>query len=240
MGFREMWLFVYNNFILPLINGITSAFTWVVEKVVDPLINFATNLATSIGDIGQKLVDTVGDIGTKLAESFTDGLSGLTDMFTKLGESLIEPIKKVTEGGGGGGGGGLVNKVKKTFGFSEGGIIPGNAKAFGDSPRNDFIPAMLSPGEAVIPRSAMQDPEIAEVVRGILSKRGVPSFSDGLMPRLASGGGNTEINLGGVVVNTSQSVDADFVRSRLMPTIRNELRRASLDGQTVIYKTGVR
>lgn len=240
MGFREMWLFVYNSVILPLINGITSAFSWVVDKVITPLVDFATNLATSIGDIGKKLVDTVGDIGTKLAESFTAGLSGLTDMFTKLGESLIEPIKKVTEGGGGGGGGGLVNKVKKTFGFSEGGIIPGNAKAFGDSARNDFIPAMLSPGEAVIPRSAMQDPEIAEVVRGILSKRGVPSFADGLMPRLASGGGNTEINLGGVVVNTSQAVDADFVRSRLMPTIRNELRRASLDGQTVIYKTGVR
>ena len=226
MGFREMWLFVYSSVIMPLINGVMSAFSWVVNNVVNPLINFAANLAASIGDVGKKL-----------AESFVSGLSGLVDIFRQLGEALVEPIKNL---GGGGGGGSFVDKAKKALGLSDGGIIPGNAKAFGDSPRNDFIPAMLSPGEAVIPRSAMQDPAIAETVRGILSNRSLPSFSDGLMPRLASGGGNTEINLGGVVVNTSQSVDADFVRSRLMPTIRNELRRASLDGQTVIYKTGVR
>lgn len=38
---------------------------------------------------------------------------------------------------------------------AEGGIIPGKAKVKGDSEKNDVVPALLSPGEAVIPRTVM-------------------------------------------------------------------------------------
>jgi hypothetical protein len=38
-------------------------------------------------------------------------------------------------------------------GKSDGGPIPGKARVFGDSEANDTVPAMLSPGEVVIPRS---------------------------------------------------------------------------------------
>jgi len=38
-----------------------------------------------------------------------------------------------------------------------GAIIPGRAKVDGDSPENDTVPAMLSPGELVIPRSVPKD-----------------------------------------------------------------------------------
>lgn len=39
----------------------------------------------------------------------------------------------------------------------DGGRIDGDAEVSGDSPKNDIVPAMLSPGEIVIPRSAAQD-----------------------------------------------------------------------------------
>ena len=262
-AFVQMWRFVYDTVLSPILSGIRDAFMWVYNNVVMPLVNFVTNLGANLqaafnqllslgSQIGNAVKDAIyngvdglkdkfKELGSAIKDGLYSALDGLKDKFKELGEALAGPLKSLGGGGGGGGGGNALEKAaNKILGRSDGGIIGGNAKVYGDSPRNDVIPAMLSPGEAVIPRSAMQDPAIAETVRGILSNRSLPSFSDGLMPRLASSGGNTEINLGGVVVNTSQSVDADFVRSRLMPTIRSELRRASLDGQTVIYKTGVR
>lgn len=44
---------------------------------------------------------------------------------------------------------------------SSGGKIDGKAKVDGDHPVNDTVPAMLSPGEIVIPKSKVQDPEQA-------------------------------------------------------------------------------
>lgn len=42
---------------------------------------------------------------------------------------------------------------------AHGGKIDGSAPVPGDSEKNDIVPAMLSPGEVVIPRSALQSPE---------------------------------------------------------------------------------
>ena len=43
-------------------------------------------------------------------------------------------------------------------GFSDGGMVPGQAPVPGDSAQNDTVPAALSPGEMVMPRSVTQDP----------------------------------------------------------------------------------
>lgn len=47
-------------------------------------------------------------------------------------------------------------------GKAHGGYIDGHANVAGDSPHNDTVPAMLSPGEIVIPRSHAHDPEKAK------------------------------------------------------------------------------
>lgn len=44
-------------------------------------------------------------------------------------------------------------------GMYEGGKVPGQAQVPGDHPANDTVPAMLSPGEVVIPRSVVQAAE---------------------------------------------------------------------------------
>lgn len=41
--------------------------------------------------------------------------------------------------------------------FKDGGPVPGQAQVAGDSPKNDTVDAKLSPGEVVVPRSAMDD-----------------------------------------------------------------------------------
>ena len=44
---------------------------------------------------------------------------------------------------------------------SRGGTVPGHALYDGDHRANDTVPAMLSPGEIVIPRSFANDPSKA-------------------------------------------------------------------------------
>jgi hypothetical protein len=41
-------------------------------------------------------------------------------------------------------------------GFSNGGVVPGSPAVDGDSPQNDIVPIMASPGEIVIPRTVVE------------------------------------------------------------------------------------
>lgn len=71
------------------------------------------------------------------------------------------------------------------MGLSDGGPVPGRPAVFGDSEVNDTVPAMLSPGEIVIPRSHADSPEsAASFVRALQSQRastrsGVQHFDSG-------------------------------------------------------------
>jgi hypothetical protein len=55
---------------------------------------------------------------------------------------------------------------------SDGGRVPGQPVVFGDDSRNDTQPAMLSPGEIVVPRSAADDPEAAAAFARAVAERG--------------------------------------------------------------------
>jgi hypothetical protein len=54
--------------------------------------------------------------------------------------------------------------------FSDGGVVPGEAPAEGDSPENDIVPAALSPGEIVIPRSFAHDPDLSKAYINFIHK----------------------------------------------------------------------
>ena len=71
-------------------------------------------------------------------------------------------------GGGGGAGGGGAGGVTAAIGVAgggqidyrdQGGHVPGQATMAGDHPANDTVPAKLSPGEIVLPRSVAQAPD---------------------------------------------------------------------------------
>lgn len=64
------------------------------------------------------------------------------------------------------------NAIQMAAGFAAGGrVVPGRAKVAGDSPKNDTVPAMLSPGEVVLPRSVADDPDRAADFVAALSKK---------------------------------------------------------------------
>ena len=72
-------------------------------------------------------------------------LSGIIGAAGNLGGTLLMP------------GGALGPKLAQTvLNRAHGGHVPGKAKVEGDSLKNDTVPAMLSPGEIVIPRTAAQ------------------------------------------------------------------------------------
>lgn len=50
----------------------------------------------------------------------------------------------------------------KNFNFEAGGPVPGKAKVAGNSLKNDTVPAQLSPGEVVLPRTISHDPKKAK------------------------------------------------------------------------------
>lgn len=67
----------------------------------------------------------------------------------------------------------LAKTIGKSFGASKGGKIPGKAPVKGNSPNNDTVPAMLSPGEIVVPRSHSSDPEkAAAFARAVAMRHG--------------------------------------------------------------------
>jgi hypothetical protein len=55
--------------------------------------------------------------------------------------------------------------------MQEGGNVPGHAKVPGNSPKNDTVPAWLSPGEVVIPRSIAHSPEKSKKFIDLLHKK---------------------------------------------------------------------
>jgi len=59
-------------------------------------------------------------------------------------------------------GGEIPDTIIPPTAFLRGGQVPGQPQVAGDSPANDTVPARLSPGEFVVPKTAMQRPEIRD------------------------------------------------------------------------------
>lgn len=102
---------------------------------------------------GQKLGSGLGGGG---GQSDADAMEGYLDADAMLGggaETMLPAAADVAVMAAAKGG-------KIPFGqMLAGGNVPGKAKFKGDSPKNDIVPTMLSPGEEVIPRSIAQMPE---------------------------------------------------------------------------------
>jgi hypothetical protein len=100
--------------------------------------------------------------------------------------------------------------------LQQGGLVPGTGNG-------DIIPAMLEPGEFVINRQAARN------------------IGMGALSALNSGQGmgetNIEVNLD---IKTTQPIDERFVREKMMPMIKRELKRASVDGTRILAPEGVR
>lgn len=78
------------------------------------------------------------------------------------------------------GAGGSIGAAAAGGGKAHGGKIEGAAKVKGDSKENDTVPAMLSPGEIVVPRSKAKDPKKAkEFIDHLMKSEGSDSEDEG-------------------------------------------------------------
>lgn len=137
------------------------------EKPADGMFgaDFGTmGTKTGFENVSPVLAQGFGEMGVLGANpALSRGISGL---FPNLGSSLDAakaalPMMAAK--------GGAIN-------FKPGGYVPGKAKVKGDSEVNDTVPAMVSPGEIVIPRSIAQGKDAAkksaDFVAAVLAKKG--------------------------------------------------------------------
>lgn len=82
-------------------------------------------------------------------------------------EGYVPSYGTDSSGGGGSGGGDPTSGLMKMLPMlamvaSKGGMVPGKAVVAGNSLKNDIVPAMVSPGEVIIPREVMRHPNAPE------------------------------------------------------------------------------
>lgn len=174
---------LFEQVIKPIFNALPQAFESLVA-LFNPIIEAFEGIESFFGGLD---FNSMFDF-TAIGKGFTDmfalldpsnlinkmfDFGGVADSFQQIFDTLNpgNVLKKVFGGDIGGGTGtieGLLQTDVPVVKFAEGGMVPGTAKVAGDSLRNDTVAAFLSPGEAVIPRSFMNRPEIATIVASIL------------------------------------------------------------------------
>ena len=105
--------------------------------------------------INAKTAGENADAVNKTTGGLMNGAGGiLSALLSKGGEvpSHLSEIARIYHG----------DFMKEAKNFKDGGGVPGKAQIQGDSPKNDTVPALLSPGEEVLPRSVTQAPDAPE------------------------------------------------------------------------------
>lgn len=168
----------------------------------------------------------LGGILGKAADKISAGSSDIGDKISagadNLGDALMSGLSDVGSFLGKADPWELVKKkvfeaIMKMFQanhFSQGGIV------------GDTIPAMLSPGEFVMNRGAVSGLGAGNLA-AMNSGRGGASVN------------NYKIDLTMTVENKGDPIDANFVRLKIVPTIKDELRKATLKGDLLISNKGV-
>lgn len=209
-----------------------------IEKAGSKGIEFHAwydDVGDAIAGGAKAVVDTVVAAGDVIAEGFSkvgdfvmpDWLVGVWDsikMFISnldLGALISDPsgylekmIKNFSDF--------LVEPARKMMGFADGGLVPG----FGTG---DTVPAMLTPGEFVINRGAAKN-----LGAGLLNQ-----LNGGMMPAMAGAGQSPVFNIN-LNIETSEAIDDNYIRTRLIPTIKQEIRSSSLRGEFLVSSKGVR
>ena len=138
----------------------------------------AANQAAAAGD-KQALVKLFTSMGAGLSET-----SGATSLIPGLAKEKAETVAKTAGTAGAGSAGGAPAAGVAAVGKAHGGRIDGTAPYAGDTPKNDVVPAQLSPGEIVIPRSAAGSKKDAKsFIEALTDWDEEPSYSKVLQAR---------------------------------------------------------
>lgn len=139
------------------INGFVNSIASAIADVFDPILGSIQGLQGSFSAlnttfiaIGQIFMDVANFLGG-IFSGFSSSLDGLLGAFDRL----IDPIERLINALGGGGAGkavgGFFQQIGSALGFQKGGMVYA-ADGFFSPKGTDTVPAMLTPGELVVPR----------------------------------------------------------------------------------------
>ncbi len=253
---EKAFKWVFEHVITPLLTAGRTAFSWVLDYVVTPLLTVGEKIAAPIKAAFDGILGFFQGIGNALKSLFTFDFAGfaasIKDAFRAAGEALAEVFRRIvnpilT----------MLNSLKipgveLTIKTPKGmkdihlrlwddiDLIPGDIPHFqsgGEIPgvgSGDRTLGMFEPGEFVMTRSGAE-----AIGKDILAAANRGTLTGNMM---GMGGGTQQPNVTyNVSVNVPAVVPEDsWVRSKLVPKVKDELRRASLAGEFIIGASGVR
>lgn len=175
------------NFVVGLFSDPIQAFKdlWedlksIFGKIIENFTGFFSNVGDAIGGFGKRMwdgfKDALGDgvkffsdLGGNIWNGLKAGLNGIVSFFTDL--------FKFDSGGEPGPVESFFGFDFPFFSFAEGGKVPGYASSPGDDKKNDIIPALLSPGEMVMPRSIVGDPAYKKILEMMFAGEKIPMLA---------------------------------------------------------------
>jgi TP901 family phage tail tape measure protein len=214
--FKSMWDFVSTLFTDPI-----AAF----KKLWEDVKNIFADIGTNIGKLWDNIKNIFANIGTSISTAFTNAVSILTNFFSGLGTFVTAAFSGVINFFSNlgstiwtalsGAWGNVTSFFSNLFSFTpsagvvenwlgfdfpwvkfaEGGTVPGVAKVAGDSLKNDTVPALLSAGEYVLPRSVTQDKDLMQFILSLINsnkkveKHGFGDFIGGIGKGISSAAG---------------------------------------------------
>lgn len=187
----------------------------IISSIVDGILSGTLRQMKFGGYITQKVESAKVPSGGVAGDLLKGDVQGA---LSQLDPSSIDPSKlwddvlgKVTKD--------LFWKMLDMNKFHMGGLVPAFANG-------GEVPSMLQSGEFVINRAATKSLGL-DFLKTINATGSAPGGSEV----------NIEMDL---TVNTTETLDENFVRTRLMPSIKKELKQASLKGEFIMSERGIK
>jgi phage-related protein len=183
----DIFRFLWDITISPIIDALGSAATWLWEQAIKPAFDAIRDGCGRIGDAFKTMGDAVGGIWDGLKKVVHDGIQAVVDIVYNYGiRTLVNAVVQYIPG---------VDELPelKIPAFAGGGVVPGYG------PGRDTVHAMLSPGEAIL---------VPEAVK-MLGIGTIMAWNQQAMARSGRSSGSTSgFADGGVVVPAPTAVPA--------------------------------
>lgn len=148
---------IINEFFRDVVKGGVQALSSGVREFVagfsEVITNFFEGIGPAVGSAVDGIVASITGAFTGAFDRFANIFTGIVDGFKNIFDPLIsalnslkDAVDKVAGATGSGGGEGVIAEFGQRLGFASGGVVPGVANGL------DKVPAMLTPGELVVPR----------------------------------------------------------------------------------------
>ena len=243
-AFMAVFAFIDEKVIQPLLS--------VGQKIAQPIIDAFKGIMSIFNSIGDALKslfkldfsglkEAMSEVFSKGGELVKNAFKGVVNPIIQMFNGLIDLMNalvipgvswSVSAGRLGSWSGTLFDDIdllpgtiKRLQTLADGGIVKSNGSpisGFG----TDTVPAMLTPGEFVMSRPAVQ-------TIGLDNLRAMNNGS-------SLGGSNTYNMSFEINVDAKTTMDEGYIRGTLIPRMSEELKRASLDGKFVLSQKGIR